>query len=103
MNKFYDRNVQFYSDYDQAVELIKECEHKLNEKRFLYASELGFPALEWDPDWDLKYEIKEILEDGTVLMDWEPTSDNIMKILTLESKLERHFMDLEERIDNCWV
>ena len=106
---------KFITDWNEvkaSEEQIRWLEKKLNERGFLFASELGIPMSDrfgcawssngaWDPDY--KWEIHEVLDDGTVLMDWNPVSDNTMRILTLESKLERHFMDLEERIENCWV
>lgn len=95
-------NVIFHNENEE----MKKLEKKLNERGFLYASELvsGLPwSSEGILDLDWEYEPKEILDDGTVILDWNPVSDNMMKLLTLESRLERKFMNLEERIENYWV
>ena len=77
---------------------------KVNENIVRLAKELEMPTGAFsEAAWDLEYEVKDVLDDGTVLIDYNPASDNILKLLMLGSKLERHFMDLEERIENCWV
>lgn len=99
---------KFYNE----IEEVKEVEKKINERGIPFSRELAFAMSDmfshfWfsdeSLDFDLKYEPKEILDDETVVIDWNPVSDNMMKLLTLESRLERKFMNLEERIENYWV
>ena len=54
----------------------------------------------WFSDESLDFDWED---DETVVIDRNPVSDNMMKLLTLESRLERKFMNLEERIENHWV
>lgn len=84
------------------IKALKDAEKLLNERGYLFASEIGWP-INNEPWTDGSFTISEICEDGTVLLDFDPCSDDMLRVLMLGSKLERKFRDLEERIEMGWV
>lgn len=92
---------KFYNE----IEEVKEVEKKINERGIPFSRELAFAMSDmfanfWFSDESLDFDWED---DETVVIDRNPVSDNMMKLLTLESRLERKFMNLEERIENHWV
>lgn len=102
---FYDYKPIEWNDSvieNNNLESIKEMEKLLNERGYLFASELGgIPRISLD-QWtatDYKYTVSEICDDGTVLLDYEPVAKSRFDYLVED--INEKFNKLERRINNA--
>ena len=82
------------------LEGIKEMEKLLNERGYLFASELGgIPRISLDP-WitDGVYTVSAVCDDGTVFLNFEPYTKSRFDYLVED--INMRFNDLENRINN---
>lgn len=88
------------SQIENNIASIKEAERLLNERGYLFTSELGMPIatepfVEWS-DWVCK--VSKICDDGTVLLDYEPCTKSRFDYLVED--INEKFNKLERRINN---
>lgn len=98
---FYDYEPIEWNDsmIENNIASIKEAERLLNERGYLFASELGMPIAS-DP-WiiDCTYTVSEVCDDGTVLLNFEPCTKSRFDYLVED--INKKFNKLERRINNA--
>ena len=98
---FYDYEPIEWDDsmIENNIASIKEAERILNERGYLFASELGMPIVT-DP-WiiDCTYTVSKVCDDGTVLLNFEPCTKSRFDYLVED--INEKFNKLERRINNA--
>lgn len=99
---FYDYKPTEWNDsvIENNIACIEEAERLLNERGYLFASELGIPIASepWITD-DYIYTVSEVCDDGTVLLNFEPCTKSRFDYLVED--INEKFNKLERRINNA--
>ena len=100
---FYDYKPTEWNDsmIEDNIACIKEAERLLNERGYLFTSELGgMPIIASEP-WitDGVYTVSAVCDDGTVLLNFEPYTKSRFDYLVED--INEKFKKLERRINNA--